>query len=338
MAIAVVAAGRWCRPRRPAATASVISPTGSSAVACAAAGRSQSPPRVARNARSASVSRWASASSMAGQQRRRGRVVATALDGEGPLADLGKHDVDGQGLPDLGLDAEANDRCRGHDDGVETARLRQAGGDVAAELGEHEVGPQGGQLGSDGGSSRWRPTPLRRQIGEAGADQGVAGSARSGTHGQHQAGLGDRGQVLHRVHGDVGTAVEHGALHLGDEHALAAHGMDGDVETLVAGGGHDHRLDLRRRGASRSSATRSVCHRASGLARVAARRRVTLSCGSSPPIRRGRSSQRLGPDADGSQVEQLAECVGQTLAAWRAARPGSAGRWARGAACRAGPA
>ena len=55
-----------------------------------------------------------------------------------------------------------------------------------------------------------------------------------------------RRDVLHRVHGEVRLAVEHRALELLDEQALAAERRQRPVEPAVAGGRHRHELDRAR--------------------------------------------------------------------------------------------
>ena len=77
-----------------------------------------------------------------------------------------------------------------------------------------------------------------------GADERVAGVAPLGHARDHQAGHGDRRQVLGRVDGEVGPAVEHGGLHLLGEDALAAELPDRDVEPAVALRVDDDELDL----------------------------------------------------------------------------------------------
>ena len=69
------------------------------------------------------------------------------------------------------------------------------------------------------------------------ADERVARVGPLGHRGEHEAvGPCRRGQVLGRVHRDVGAAVEHGLLHLLHEDAGAADRVDGHVGALVAGG------------------------------------------------------------------------------------------------------
>ncbi len=88
---------------------------------------------------------------------------------------------------------------------------------------------------------RTEPVPMRapgRQGVEPLADQGVAGVGPLGHGGDRQALGRRRRQVLGRVDGEVGPAVEHRGLHLLHEHAPAAQLPDGDVGPPVA-----HRVD-----------------------------------------------------------------------------------------------
>ena len=160
---------------------------------------------------------------------------------------------------------------------------------------KHEIGPQDGELrpathrpGGDAGA--------RLQAGQRGADERVAGVA-PGRHGrQHETAGGDRRQVLGRVHGQIGAAVEDRLLHLLDEHALAADGVQRHVAaespavSITTSSLDETRVDCRRR-----AATCSACHCASALPRVAP-----------------------GAAAGSRQVEQVAHGVGVALAARRA--------------------
>ncbi len=56
--------------------------------------------------------------------------------------------------------------------------------------------------------------------------------------------MGERRQVLGRVHRGVGAAVEHGLLDLLDEHALAADHVQRNVALPIPGGLDEHELDL----------------------------------------------------------------------------------------------
>ena len=92
---------------------------------------------------------------------------------------------------------------------------------VAPQVGEDEIGPQEGQLRSAPG----RPggdQPAGGQVSQPAPDQPIAGVGPLGHGGQDEVVRHDRGQVLGRVHGDVGPAVGHRLLHFGHEDALAA--------------------------------------------------------------------------------------------------------------------
>ena len=86
--------------------------------------------------------------------------------------------------------------------------------------------------------------------GEVGSDEGVARIPALAERGEHESVSGRGRQILGRVHGQVGSSVEHGALHLLDEHALAADLVERDVETHVAGRLDGDQLDDATRGHS----------------------------------------------------------------------------------------
>ena len=147
-------------------------------------------------------------------------------------------------------------------------------GDVAPQAGERQVGAQPGQLGPPadraGGDQRAGPQ-VRPGVAP---DQGVRGSARAGARRPAPGpGASSRWQVLGRVHGHVGPAVEHRGLHLLDEHALAAHAprpgcprrRSPVVSTMTSSTSSPGRRDRSRR------ATSSACQRARALPRVAIR-------------------------------------------------------------------
>jgi hypothetical protein len=172
-----------------------------------------------------------------------GRGVAVpALDGERTLGHLREHDRRLEHLGGHPVQAEAVQGGGGHDESAADGDLAQAGGDVAADAREaqvgadrRELGPAADRTGGDGGT-------LGEHC-EADADQGVAGVAALGVGGDHQTGGRGRGKVLGRVHSQVRPAVEHRLLHLLDEHALTTELPDGHVLVAVAGGLGDHQLD-----------------------------------------------------------------------------------------------
>jgi hypothetical protein len=74
-------------------------------------------------------------------------------------------------------------------------------------------------------------------------DEGVEGHLALGDGDQRELGREGHRHVLHRMHGDVGGAVEERGFELLDEQALAAHLGQRPVEDLVAAGGHAQQLD-----------------------------------------------------------------------------------------------
>ena len=99
-----------------------------------------------------------------------------------------------------------------------------------------ELRPPAHRAGADAGAGR--------QVDERAADERVAGVAALGEGGEHEAGGRPGGQVLGRVHGDVGAPVEDVLLHLLHEHAGAAHRVDRHVALLVTAGRDDHELGV----------------------------------------------------------------------------------------------
>ena len=107
-----------------------------------------------------------------------------------------------------------------------------------------QVGPQRRRAGRGGAPSRCRRGRRSAASSSVQPTSASRGSPRSGTAASTRpAGVAD-GQVLGRVHGDVGAAVEHGLLHLLHEHAGAADRVDRHVALLVTGGRHDHELGV----------------------------------------------------------------------------------------------
>ena len=182
---------------------------------------------------------------------------------------------------------------------------------------EAQVGPDGRQLGLAAQRARGH-LGAPRQVGQRRTRPArrAGRPARARTASTSPGDLHGR-QVLGRVDGEVGPAVEHGGLHLLREHALAAQLPDRDVGPPVAVGLDDDELELDVGSTARSSAaTCSACQRASGLPRVAAR------------SRRAGDRPLLGGAGDGLvarrvaqlalEGEQLAQRGDQAIAAGRA--------------------
>ena len=110
----------------------------------------------------------------------------------------------------------------------------EPGVDVAAQAGEGQVRTQPGQLGPSAHRPGGHPRPGRPGPPGWSRPARRAGRPARGTQAMTRSSWVIDGQVLGRVHGHVGPPVEHGGLHLLDEHALAAHLPDRDVQAAVA--------------------------------------------------------------------------------------------------------
>ena len=169
--------------------------------------------------------------------------------------------------------------------------LLEPGLDVAAQLGEREVGSQRPRAARAGAPSRCRRARRCGSASSVAPTSASRGSPRSGTAASTRPAGRRRGQVLGRVHREVGAAVEHRLLHLLHEHAGAAERVDrrrrcagrrvvdDDHQLGVAAEQRDHALRLppRQRAAPRV-ATR--------------RRRVIPSSASSSGAPAGRRARR----------------------------------------------
>ena len=128
-----------------------------------------------------------------------------------------------------------------HHDGATVGDLCQATGDVAAQLDELEVRSHRLQLSAPthgaGGDRRTvvevHERPPHQHIGRV-----TASRERTDREGR----VGQRGQILGRMHGRVCSSVEHGRLHLFDEDALAADLMERNVLTAIPRRLDEHQL------------------------------------------------------------------------------------------------
>ena len=201
---------------------------------------------------------------MASSPRRR-------FDGDAPLTH-GRHErLRRQPLSDAVGDPEHLERGDGHHDRPAIRHLGQAGGDVAAELDEHEVRPRRRELGPPPHRSRGDRGTFG-EVGERRADQRVGGVAprheradqqrrrRSPTAGPSPSARQRR------------PSLEHGLLDLLHEHALTADRVQRYVLATVAGRVDEHQLDDEAGATCRSaSATASAWVLACALPRVARR-------------------------------------------------------------------
>ncbi len=107
------------------------------------------------------------------------------------------------------------------------------------------------------------------------------------------------------MHGEIGAAVEHRGLHLLDEHALAAHRLDRDVEPPIGGGLHDHEVD-----AGHAHGAQAGCH----VLRLPARQGAAASGDAQVHVgQRSNSSRR--PAARWSPRSEPEACFTRTVGA-----------------------
>ena len=213
----------------------------------APAGRVHDPPRRWRNERSARRAtrdgRWVRALS-----RPRAWVSSSrASTARVPWPGAGVNVSGSSGTAASGQ-AEAEQAGGGQDDRLQLAGVDPADPavDVAADRHQLQVGPEPVQQGDPAGAAGPDPGPGRQVVegGEAvAADEHVARVVAPGHGGQDQAGDLGGGQVLGRVHGQVGPAVQDRLLHGRGEDALAAERGRRDVAAPVALGDDRDQLD-----------------------------------------------------------------------------------------------
>ena len=224
------------------------------------------------------------------------------------LCHLGEHHrrIKKFDLPIREIDIQTIDRGRRHDDGIEVHRLRQAGGDVAAKISEAKIGTQMGELCATPDRTGGHNGTFGKFV-EGGSDEEIAGIGPRGNSSNNKAVRGDGRHVFAGVHGDVGTTIENGSLHLLDEYPFATHGMNRDVEALIGSGLDQHLLDRQRH-------TGAGCNLNQGGGNS-----IGLPLGQRTGTSSGTDLQRLGGGHPSPlQLEQIAQGVGQSFALGRA--------------------
>ena len=230
-----------------------------------------------------------------GEELEHGVVTLPALHRQRPLTHLWEQGAGIEQLGDVVGEAQALEGGVGEHARPDVECSLAPGGHVAAQLAEGEIRAQPRQLGA----ASYRPGGhggACRQTVEGGADQGVAGIGSFGHARQHQSGRGLRRQILGGVHGQVGPAVEDGALHLLHERALPPELGHRDV----AGEGVAGRLPMTgsQCGAPGKRPGRSAAPQAPGTApaatpgSLAAARRVVAPRRSGSPLRQRSNSVR----------------------------------------------
>ena len=208
-------------------------------------GSEQPEPSSARKLRSTSTAWRVAASSTA--------PSSSAVDASSPA----RHSTATQPCPTAGTNSSTArrsatrsvspstcERGDGHHDRPAVGHLRRGGWrccraaatNSQVRAGRGELGPPAHRPGGDG---RALGQPVERA-----ADQRVGGVPAAQERPDRQRLVGQRRQVLGRVHGDVGPPVEHGVLDLLDEHALPADDVQRHVLAAVAGRLDEHQLDV----------------------------------------------------------------------------------------------
>ena len=143
------------------------------------------------------------------------------------MRDLRQHHRGLEHFGDLVREAEPFERGERDHDRVEALvhLLAQPGLDVAAQRREAEIGPRVRELRAPAHRAGADHAAVGH-VRESGADQRVTRVGPFGDRREDQPVGGGRGQVLGRVHGDVGATVEHGLLHFLHEHTLSADAVD----------------------------------------------------------------------------------------------------------------
>ena len=179
-----------------------------------------------------------------------------------PCATCGSRTARFEALRDPVGEPEAVERGGGDHDRVEARGLVEPGPDVAAQLGEGEVGPEVRELGPaahragrhhgrrPGASASVAPTSASRGIGPLGHRR------------QHEAGRRLAGRSLAECTARSASTAEHGVLDLLHEDARPAERVDRHVGPPVTGRLHDDELAT---GPRAGAATRSAWSRASAL-------------------------------------------------------------------------
>ena len=325
-------------------------------------GSEQPEPSSARKLRSTSTAWRVAASSTAPSSSAVAASSARRLDGDAALPDGGHELGRVEPLGDPLGQPEHLQRGDGHHDRPAVGHLRRGGWRCcrAARRTRGRGAPR--RAGPAGAPSPVATVAPVGEVGERPPDQRVGGVAPAQEGADHAAPRGRRRrQVLGRVHGDVGAAVEHGLLDLLDEHALAA---DRRAAARPGGGRRSSRraparpshpvaaAQLRRRrprpgcgpagcrgwpGARRRHASASV-----QVEQVAHGGRVALALRRAGVVAQahGRAVQELGDDRPGQRLDRVAlgvvelgEAAGEAGELARSARP----RPARAAGRRAAP-
>ena len=187
-------------------------------------------------------------------------VIPTNFDANGSLS----HSREGVFHRERGADpfrqTQALETGGGEDDGVIETRihLAQAGGDIAAQVVHLQMGKAGQQLRPAAQAGTADPRARREGGGVriAGGDEGVTHVFPDQDGGDLQPRRLMGGDVFHGMNGQIHPAIQERVLDFLDKEALAADGVERDVQESVTAGGE--RNDLH--GGPRVEAEDAVAH------------------------------------------------------------------------------
>ena len=184
----------------------------------------------------------------ASQQIARRLIAGAAFHADGALTRRRQAIGDVESCANALLKFEAHQARAGKDDRVVLAfvEFAEAGADVAAQVREPQIGPQAFELAL-AAQARSADDGFLRQVGKAAVivrHERIARVATLAGHGQLEAFGKLRRDVFHRMHGDIGLAIEHCALEFLDEKPLAAEPRQRAMQHAVAGGGEAEYFDF----------------------------------------------------------------------------------------------
>ena len=178
-------------------------------------------------------------------------VGAAALDTDHALGNGRQADLRIEARGDARFQSQPGQARAGEHDGIHFPRIvpPQPGIDVAAQGFYFQVGAGGQQLRL-APQARGADARAARQVvesGRFGSDERVAGIRPVEHRGDDEAFGKIAGQILHRMHGDVGTGLLERHLQFLDEQSLAADGGEAPILNAVTLGQQGYELNLESR-------------------------------------------------------------------------------------------
>ena len=165
------------------------------------------------------------------------RIVTSALNPKGTLADLGNHDLWIQYFRHFMLKAKPLKRSECHDNCVNAAffALGYSGGDISSQLDHVEIRSKIGKHRTPSRCSA-RDGGTWPKASERSANEGVTHFSTCSNCCQREAWRCTRRQVFGRMHGKISSTIKDELLYFFHKDALAAEGRDRDVKASIAHG------------------------------------------------------------------------------------------------------